>query len=41
MINSRRLALPAVLLSGFLLAVVPLFLGAAPPMYDFCQHASS
>jgi hypothetical protein len=35
----RRLAFPALLLPGFLLAVMPFFQGPAPPMTDFCQHA--
>ncbi len=34
-----ELAFPVILVSGFLLAVVPYFLGPAPPMTDFCQHA--
>lgn len=39
MITIPRLAFFAILLIGFSLAVAPLFIGPAPPMTDFCQHA--
>src|SRR5208337_5655738 len=39
MITILRLAFFAILLIGFSLAVGPLFIGPAPPMTDFCQHA--
>jgi len=35
----RRLAFPALILIGLSLAAGPLFIGPAPPMTDFCQHA--